>query len=239
MKRLWPIMTVSSEKGPRRSSLTSAGRFQSGRKGSGNGSFESVGWDEARPVIGIVGGGFSGAMVAVQLARQAGPNPPRVVLFEKTERLARGLAYGTQCDQHLLNVPAGLMSALPDEPSHFLNWLQNRDPSAQQGTFASRRVYGDYLKELLTSTAKASATQIEFAPRRSHRPGVRRWPRSPVLSTRQGNRLEADKVILALGHPKPQTPEGLENPSMRRRLSSPIRGQPVQLTVWKRTSPLC
>ncbi len=165
-------------------------------------------------MIAIVGGGFSGAMVAVQLARQAGPNPPRVVLFEKSERLARGLAYGTLCDQHLLNVPAGLMSALPDEPSHFLNWLQNRDPSAQHGTFASRRVYGDYLEELLTSTAKASATQIDFARDEVIDLEFGEGSRSPVLSTRHGNRLEADKVILALGHAKPQTPEGLETPSV-------------------------
>ena len=102
------------------------------------------------------------AMVAVQLARQAGPKPPRVVLFEKSDRLARGLAYGTHCDQHLLNVPAGLMSALPDQPTHFLDWLRARDPSAQHGTFAPRRVYGDYLEELLTATAKVSATRIDF-----------------------------------------------------------------------------
>ena len=66
------------------------------------------------------------------------------------------LAYGTRCDEHLLNVTAGLMSALPDEPSHFLDWLRVRDPSAHQGTFAPRRVYGDYLEELLTSSVSQS-----------------------------------------------------------------------------------
>jgi uncharacterized NAD(P)/FAD-binding protein YdhS len=181
----------------------------------GNGSFGSVGSIEAGPVIAIVGGGFSGAMVAVQLARQAGSNPPRIVLFEKTERLARGLAYGTHCDQHLLNVPAGLMSALPDEPTHFLDWLQTRDPSAQHGTFASRRVYGDYLEELLTSTAKASATRIDFVQDEVVDLEIGEGPKSAILLTRQGNRLAADKVVLALGHPMPQTPEGLEHPSVR------------------------
>jgi FAD-NAD(P)-binding len=39
-------------------------------------------------------------------------------------RPAREVAYATTCEQHLLNVPAGLMSALPDEPSHFLDWLR-------------------------------------------------------------------------------------------------------------------
>ena len=101
-------------------------------------------------------------MVAVHLARLAGPEAPRVVLFEKSERMARGIAYGTRCDQHLLNVPAGLMSALPDEPTHFLDWLRAVDPSAHAGTFAPRRVYGDYLEALLHSSAKTSTARIDF-----------------------------------------------------------------------------
>ena len=182
---------------------------------TGDGSFEAMGPSEAGPVIAIVGGGFSGAMVAVQLARQAGPNPPRVVLFEKSERLARGLAYGTHCDQHLLNVPAGLMSALPDEPTHFLDWLQARDPSAQHGTFAPRRVYGDYLEELLTSTAKASATRIDFVRDEVVDVEIDEGSGLVNLLTRQGSRHAADRVVLALGHPMPQSPQGLEHPSAR------------------------
>ena len=111
--------------------------------------------------IAIIGGGFSGTMVAVHLARLAGSRAPRVVLFEKADRPARGLAYGTRCDQHLLNVPAGLMSALPDQPTHFLEWLRAHDPSTHHGTFALRRVYGDYLQELLTAAARSSATVID------------------------------------------------------------------------------
>jgi uncharacterized NAD(P)/FAD-binding protein YdhS len=185
-----------------------------GREFTRNDASGLLGSYEVGPVIAIVGGGFSGAMVAVQLARQAGSNPPRVVLFEKTERLARGLAYGTHCDQHLLNVPAGLMSALPDQPTHFLDWLQARDPSAQHGTFASRRAYGDYLEELLTSTAKGSATRIEFVRDEVADLEIGEGPRSATLLTRQGNRLAADKVVLALGHPMPQIPEGLDHPSL-------------------------
>jgi len=188
---------------------------RAGLEVTGNDAVESVRSIDAGPVIAIVGGGFSGAMVAVQLARQAGPKPPRVVLFEKTDRLARGLAYGTHCDQHLLNVPAGLMSALPDDPTHFLDWLRARDPSAQHGTFASRRVYGDYLEELLTSTAKASATRIDFVRDEVIDLEIGEGSRSANLLTRQGNRLAADKVVLALGHPMPKTPEGLEHASLR------------------------
>ena len=84
-----------------------------------------------------------------------------MILFEKSDAAGRGIAYGTHCEEHLLNVPAGLMSAFPDEPSHFLNWLRARDASAHHGTFAPRRVYGDYLEELLTAGTSGSARRID------------------------------------------------------------------------------
>ncbi len=108
--------------------------------------------------IAIVGGGFSGAFVAAHLAGLAGSSPLCVALFEKGELFARGMAYATRYDHHLLNVPAGLMSALPDEPSHFLDWLRVRDPAAHHGTYAPRRVYGDYLEDLLAKATQHSAT---------------------------------------------------------------------------------
>ena len=70
--------------------------------------------------VAIVGCGFSGAMVAVHLSR-LGSRSPRVLIFERGNRLARGAAYGSTRPEHLLNVPARLMSAFPDEPEHFVN----------------------------------------------------------------------------------------------------------------------
>ncbi len=166
---------------------------------------------EMGPVIAIVGGGFSGTMVAVHLAQLATNRPHHIRLFERSERPARGLAYGTTCDQHLLNVPAGSMSALPDEPSHFFDWLCGRDPSAHQGTFAPRRVYGEYLEELLADSIKRSNARIEVERDEvvdlefdDHATPVR-------LTTRNGERIEADRVVLALGHPLPGQPQGLDS----------------------------
>lgn len=157
----------------------------------------------AGPVIAIVGGGFSGTLVAVHLARLSAPGRSRVVLFEKGDRFARGLAYGTLCDEHLLNVPAAMMSALPDEPDHFLDWLRGRDPSAQAGTFAPRRLYGEYLEDLLRGARGIELVRDEVVAFDPDRPGPM------ALTTRGGMRLEADRAVLALGHPAPQDPAGL------------------------------
>jgi uncharacterized NAD(P)/FAD-binding protein YdhS len=168
----------------------------------------SPGATRSPATIAIVGGGFSGTMVAVNLSRRADGSPIRVLLFEKRDRFARGLAYGTQCDQHLLNVPAGLMSAFPDEPTHFLDWLQARDPSAGHGTFAPRRVYGDYLESLLhdsTATGKLEPVHDEVVALRE---GIE--PGEPFeLRTSSGRSFSVDQVVLALGNPPPRDPPGL------------------------------
>ena len=106
--------------------------------------------------IGIIGGGFSGAMTAVNLVRMC-DLPLRVVIVNAKRPLGRGTAYGTSRSEHLLNVAARNMSALPDFPSHFLDWLRSRNefnqtPDEQlREMFVPRRIYGDYLRGLLAT----------------------------------------------------------------------------------------
>ena len=154
--------------------------------------------------VAIVGCGFSGTMVAVHLARQ-GPDSPRVLLFERDERLARGVAYGTSSPEHLLNVPARLMSAFPDEPDHFLNWLRDRDPAVQPGAFVSRRVYGDYLADLLHDAARRPGSKLA-AIRAEIVDVIDEASGSFSLVTSQGTRFQADAVVVAVGNPGPQDP---------------------------------
>ena len=52
--------------------------------------------------VGIVGGGASGTLAAARLL-QALPGGT-VYLIERSDQVARGIAYGTDCDCHLLNV---------------------------------------------------------------------------------------------------------------------------------------
>jgi uncharacterized NAD(P)/FAD-binding protein YdhS len=68
----------------------------------------------------IVGAGFSGMAVAVQLLQRL-KGPARVCLINRSLSFGRGLAYGTNSPSHLLNVPAGRMSLDPDRETGFID----------------------------------------------------------------------------------------------------------------------
>lgn len=155
--------------------------------------------------VAIIGGGFSGSMVATNLARHAAPGQLHATLWERGARLGRGLAYGTRCDGHRLNVPAGNMSAFPDEPSHFLRWLKLRDPGARADAFAPRRLYGDYLEDTLQEWRRLGAITVDTS--RDEVTDIRNGPGGGYeLIAREAGIVRADWVVLATGHLAPGHP---------------------------------
>ncbi|MEA2788308.1 MAG: hypothetical protein QOG73_714 [Acetobacteraceae bacterium] len=153
-----------------------------------------------RYAIAIVGGGFSGVMTAVQLLRVL-PAPHAVVLFERSDRFARGQAYATGLPCHLLNVAAARMSAFPDSPADFADWLNHTGAESacaatEAGLFAPRKVYGDYIESIAQVALRSGrlvvvrASVTDLQPERD---GVR-------LTTAEGLILRASRVVLALGN---------------------------------------
>lgn len=116
--------------------------------------------------LAIVGGGAAGVLVALQALRHAA-RPSRIVLFEPASALAEGIAYATPWPEHLLNVPAGKMSGLPDQPADFLDYLIDsqviadvpRDVLADQ--FVPRRHFAAYLRERLEQACERSEASLE------------------------------------------------------------------------------
>src|ERR1700754_284156 len=142
----------------------------------------------------IVGGGFSGALLAINLVRHDGP---RATLIERRSVPGRGTAYSTAHPRHLLNVRAADMSAYPDDPDHFTRWLAGC--SDYEGShFVPRRIYGDYLEQLLheaigrseggLAVVHGDAADIERA-----------GDRQRVLLS-DGAAIEGDVVVLAVGN---------------------------------------
>src|SRR5436305_1811184 len=144
--------------------------------------------------VAIVGGGAGGTLVAIQLLRQARP-PLSITLVEPGERLGRGVAYSTREPEHLLNVPAGKVSALPDAPDHFARWA--RSPV---GAFVARGRYGDYLDETLRETAARAARDVSFQILRDSAISAAAGHGKVRLGLASGERLDAGIAVLALGN---------------------------------------
>ncbi len=113
--------------------------------------------------IGIVGGGFSGIITAVQLIQKA-EIPLVISIINERETLCKGIAYNAYSDKHLLNVIAGKMSAFADKPGHFIDWVLRQpgykvmDRTLLSNSFLPRRLYGQYLCALWAEYAEL-ATQ--------------------------------------------------------------------------------
>jgi uncharacterized NAD(P)/FAD-binding protein YdhS len=149
----------------------------------------------------IIGGGVSGTLTAYHLAhRQV---QAEIVLIDPQPDPGLGLAYSTPSQRHLLNVAAGKISALPDQPRHFVDWLRaNYDSSMTGSDFAPRAVFGRYIQSLLSATpaVKHRRTLAVDAEIAGHQ--VR-------LHLADGTTLLADRVVLATGNFDPAPLRGV------------------------------
>ncbi|HKD06963.1 MAG TPA: FAD/NAD(P)-binding protein [Bryobacteraceae bacterium] len=149
--------------------------------------------------VAIVGGGCSGLLVATQLFRNGCRSS--VTVIEPREQLGAGLAYSTRFDNHLLNVPAGKMSAFPGEPGHFLEWLRKLNwPDAAGDAFIPRKAYGLYLNDVLRG-ALEDAPRESFSHIREEVTEIESAGQTAVLRLGDGSTLQADRVVLAIGNP--------------------------------------
>ena len=105
-------------------------------------------------LVAIVGGGFSGTILAAQLARRE----IRSMLIEGGSNLGTGVAYSTTEAAHLLNVRADGMSAWAGEPDHFSDWFEKN--GGDRRGFAQRRLFANYVQEILKEAVDSGRTEI-------------------------------------------------------------------------------
>ncbi len=154
--------------------------------------------------IAIIGAGFSGVVTAAHLLR-AGVS---VALINRSGKMARGVAYGTDTPAHVLNVPAGRMSAFADDEESFLRFARERDETVGGGTFVPRSVYGEYLDHILTeaeATASEGAT-LERIVGHVADIDVSDDASSVSLILTDSRQVHAHRVVLALGNFAPADP---------------------------------
>jgi uncharacterized NAD(P)/FAD-binding protein YdhS len=149
-------------------------------------------------------------MTAVNLTRLA-RRPLQVTLINHQRTTGRGIAYGMRRPEHLLNVAARNMSAFPDQPEHFLQWLRTR--SEFEGVaevelrerFIPRMVYGDYLRSImqhyLQSAGDLSPVQTQFMTAEAL--DIEAVEGKAAVRLSAGEVVTADRVVIATGNEAP------------------------------------
>jgi uncharacterized NAD(P)/FAD-binding protein YdhS len=161
--------------------------------------------------IAIVGAGFSGTVVAINLLQQQSAEPLRVLLVDRAPA-GRGVAYADREHPYLLNVPAGRMSAAGSDPLDFLQFALTRMPNATAEDFLPRSLYGEYLQARLrhAEVNAASGTQLQRVTGTASALQCRNNGPQYCVHLAEGGSLVADEVVLALGNPPSQSLPGSE-----------------------------
>jgi uncharacterized NAD(P)/FAD-binding protein YdhS len=157
--------------------------------------------------VAIVGGGFSGTMMAVELVRLG---RCEAILVEKRMRPAAGMAYSTDEASHVLNVRADNMSAFADAPDHFSRWAAARG-AGPSDAFVRRRDYRRYLEELLAQAERGGKLRVV----RDTVVGLAEDADGIVLALGSGGRIGADQAVLAGGNFPGRLPAAIGLPEER------------------------
>ena len=132
--------------------------------------------------IAIVGGGFSGTVLATRLLQRPPPAPVRIVLLERREHIGRGVAYARRDHDYLLNVPAGRMSPDSSDGQAFLRYARRRRPDVTAEDFLPRCWYGDHLEERLLEAQLMAPGGVRLDIVRTDVTAVRRKRRDAALT---------------------------------------------------------
>ena len=150
-------------------------------------------------------------MLAVQLARLAGDLPYNcdVHLVEPRPVPGPGLAYTARRPEYLLNVRSQFLSAFPDQPNHFQNWLQLTSPGACEQEFCSRQSYGRYMQQLVSQVLEwpsLNGFRFTWHNQTAQAVEVAANGQGATVRLRNGLELASSYVVLALGNFPPPMP---------------------------------
>ncbi len=165
--------------------------------------------EKQRKTVTIIGGGFSGTLVATQFMKQhLGNEELQIILIERAPRFARGFAYSTNSPKHFLNVPAGKMSAFVEDSNHFLDWVQKRNPTISPSSFVPRMLYGEYLENVLFQADQSKASNIKFKRINDEALNISidQKEKKATVYLESGINIKTDHVILAVGNYPPKNP---------------------------------
>jgi uncharacterized NAD(P)/FAD-binding protein YdhS len=158
-----------------------------------------------RNTLAIVGGGFSGTVLAAKLLRRPPSDATDIVLIERGPSVGRGVAYAARRFPYLLNVRRRGRPPIPRDALQFLHFEQRRIPDADGEDFLPRALYGDYLQDLLSRAERAAPAHVRLLRITGEVRRVVPGDGDGAFMAEFADRppMAADRVILALGNPPP------------------------------------
>lgn len=164
--------------------------------------------------VAIIGGGAAAAALLSELLERQPPQSLHLDWYTGGGTPARGVAYGTRSDRHLLNVRAASMSMFAGKPRGFLDFAQRGDHTIAGTDFLPRRLYGDYLEAEVSAAlerARAAGHDVRVLPFKvdavvPENDGV------TVIHGEENTRVDA--AVLALGSLPPQPLGGVSDAAL-------------------------
>ncbi len=152
----------------------------------------------------IIGGGAGGVSQLAQLVNgfiEKKQTNVSICVVEKGSEVGGGLPYNTSEKDHILNLSADTMSAIPDKKNDFIEWAGN-NKTKLTSPFPPRILFGKYLKDLAESSkalAKRHGMNVEFLCN-IEVIKLQKHNKEYLIELSNGTCLLAKQVILAVGH---------------------------------------
>lgn len=163
-------------------------------------------WDVA-----IVGGGYSGAVLALHLARRASPGS-RFAIIEPRAELGSGLAYETRAEEHRINVPAERMGVGIQHADRFDTWLKAHHAeligdAASENTYVARHWFGSFVRDRLAEAFAQSGSTLRHI--RATAASAQALDSGTELTLSDKRLLRARNIVIAVSHGLPALPHGV------------------------------
>ena len=164
----------------------------------------------------IVGGGYSGASMAIQLARRSA-SKLAITVVESRPDVGYGLAYSTDDPDHRLNGTAGTHLVDPMDPEEFTRWcieqtIARGDPEAvaSGGTlFVRRRDFGRFVADAFRQQVRAQNGGGRLRHVQDRAIDMIAKAAGVEITTQGGARLATDLVVIATGNAPSRFPVSL------------------------------
>ena len=169
-----------------------------------------------KKIIGIIGGGFIGAVTAIHLARYS-KTPLKIIIIEPNKTIAHGVAFSTQDDDHRLNGPSNIQFLYPEDIDSFTKWIESsgtllKDLNAEINDgriYARRRDFGKYVEhELFNHTTKNASNSI-ISHYQDIAVSISQNKNAWDIKFKQLNGIRVDKVIITPCNFIPSIPKEL------------------------------